>query len=612
MNRLTLTIKNKTDYRIPRKIKGELREKLEIIVLNDSEYKKTYGEEFDKEAILVLANIEKSVASVIEQYLAKTMEVRCIANNEVVPDRKEQVTVYLKKGLSVQAVDAIVAALFEISLFIVNSNGFYLDSIRYHSCKGDSPAGEPGKGSVLHILRQPLDAVVLPQTINDDLSEDEKDIMSVGRNSKVFIVNLNNFKIAECTAFVEEEKQKGDVTEYGVYKEDGTWCKKAASVKMERDEISVSPYVARKLWSEQDHSLDNLLVLRVAGIKIDKVGVVNIDKILENTVQVSGTIMEVIKKEFPDNMDYSLVHEQTGAKMTVPNASLEAKTTPGKSTICLNYYQRVLLQLQPSSSVMQSILHTSFYRNMWNGEDVDGQIDSILKKSGGDEYLKQDGLKKLLVKQGYEKIKLYPEFETFGHKRSELNWIQQKWVGYAGRTVGTKNILLRCARPYNVDEVSRVVRMAPDKITILGIEPNDEVILRYKDRKCNARVLPYDVDKEWKEIQMTNLVGGEDDKSEIEVMVGIPAAIRDELGIPDVNVSVTVERDVKYVFHKNSNVQFLPIVALIFSVFDLSHTFFEGIPIGFQLLIALGVTIILAPLVFYIMLSGERSKVKAK
>lgn len=181
------------------------------------------------------------------------------------------------------------------------------------------------------------------------------------------------------------------------------------------------------------------------------------------------------------------------------------------------------------------------------------------------------------------KIILRPVIESFCYKerKSVVTLLSDFYIGKSTLT-------LNCRRPHECDENADVVRMTEDNMRFLGIEPMDKVVLRFKNRKKDCHVLPYDASK----YTNTNVPGV------IELAVGIPAYIRDELGITDIQSSVKVERDTKFIFRKCFNEQLVPIMLALFSI-----NVFDGLKKWVSTLIILGSI----PVIMYISLTPKRN-----
>lgn len=170
--------------------------------------------------------------------------------------------------------------------------------------------------------------------------------------------------------------------------------------------------------------------------------------------------------------------------------------------------------------------------------------------------------------------------------------------------IGKINYSLIAKRTMAVDENFNVVRLSKSNMKLLGVENFDMVKMTYKDNIVKSRVL---------EIENSNIIveNNEYDLNnkklkpiDIDMIVAIPAFVRDELEVPTVigNVSVKIERDMGYIWKKNISNQVLPIILILFT----SEIFVSLSSILLSILFAL----LSLPVVLYFNLSKERSIAK--
>lgn len=123
---------------------------------------------------------------------------------------------------------------------------------------------------------------------------------------------------------------------------------------------------------------------------------------------------------------------------------------------------------------------------------------------------------------------------------------------------------------------------------LLGIEPMDKVVIRFKETELSCHALPFCEDK----FERTNI------PSIIELSIGIPAHIRNKLKITDIQSSVKVDRDTTFLFKKSFNDQLVPILLTL-----LSLKFFEEL----SWYVSMILVVILVPIVMYLTLSSKRN-----
>lgn len=288
-------------------------------------------------------------------------------------------------------------------------------------------------------------------------------------------------------------------------------------------------------------------------------------------------------------------HVHTGAKLCVPKRFIDKDSALKKGTVRLNYYHRQLLNLPELHKESYTLQEAEMIRDRIKRTgrmDIPEKINALLEQARaetqtdlGSEFIQ------LLKESGYTDLQLsavFDEKEPFGLKFGKA--IEKLCDFFAGGC----EVLLKTGRPYQIDENRDIVRISPDNAALLGIEETDQVILKHKNRSVKAKAMIID---SFEFMKKTNILSGE---SELETMIGIPAHIRRRLRIGDLETVVTVKRDSPYLFIKNLNIQFLPVIALWLTLFQISDDYLKMSVIF----------LVCLPFVVYIMLSTERSKVK--
>jgi hypothetical protein len=198
-------------------------------------------------------------------------------------------------------------------------------------------------------------------------------------------------------------------------------------------------------------------------------------------------------------------------------------------------------------------------------------------------------LKKIFKLSGFNNVAIYPLYLKPGKKkRFSITRL------FLNLVIRPASLNLNVIRPYSTDESSNIVRMSKSAMNLLGIAENDLVILHYRRKSIEVPVLEFDSPELVKE---TNIVTNE---SSINISIGIPAHLRYKLGIKQIGKIVEIERDLSFLFKKNFNLQFLPILAAIFAVFSLDELSFLKRVI---------ICAIIVPISSFITLSAVREKI---
>ena len=353
------------------------------------------------------------------------------------------------------------------------------------------------------------------------------------------------------------------------------------------DRIQVTRFVARALDALPE---DSLIVARQQLSRFHRVRVQTLDNIKDDVLVVpAGSCIESFMKDF---CLFEVVNPLTNDSIFVRKRHILIEPALGPDEIRINKKQRNML-----SDNIPHRLTNAQWTDMWE----DPQLDDGCKEAFCRTYAKDErgytihapideldyGVKRQI--QSYiktnlgEEILVRPVLESFRYEKKKSLYRR-----LCDLYVGKSTLPLNCRRPHECDENAHIVRMTENNMQHLGIEPMDQVILRYKETEAACHVLPFRDDK----FGRTNI------PSIIELSIGIPAHIRNQLGITDIQSSVKVDRDTRFIFKKSFNEQLVPIILTL-----LSLNFFEQI----QWYFVLGLVAVLVPVVMYITLSSKRN-----
>lgn len=314
-----------------------------------------------------------------------------------------------------------------------------------------------------------------------------------------------------------------------------------------------------------------------------------INKIKDNIICINKQEYQKIDKRFKA---YKLIHLLSGESFIVPTTKIQPKAI-GDCSIRLNYLQRKLLNL----TLPSMIEHSQFDRFM-NSSMISAEEKEVLKKVYDNEKIYEGGtyqedqkILKILSKVGNKEVVLVPEVTSFEKENYFKRFLKDKIYDFF---IGKSEITLKSSRPYMMDENKNIVRLSIDNMKLLGIEETDQVVIYYKGKHIKAKVLAME---NLEQIKQTNIISKEAD---MDTMIGIPAHLRKELGIENINIAITIERDTNYLFMKNLHIQFMPLIALLFTLIQTIS----------NLAIVILLFLVFLPIVIYIIFSEERYKVK--
>ena len=198
-------------------------------------------------------------------------------------------------------------------------------------------------------------------------------------------------------------------------------------------------------------------------------------------------------------------------------------------------------------------------------------------------YEKKMQVKKIISRYCTGAIRIIPVPESMYEKRGKL--LRRICDFYVGKST----ISLICRRPYDIDEGLDIVRMSKSNMSLLGIDEMDKVTLQYKNKRVSCRVLELEDEKAFLQ---TNLPISPD------LVLGVPAHIRNKLGVMDLSSSIKIDRDTAFIFKKNINEQVVPVLLTLFS----TNLFTD-----FSIISSALLSLVAIPVVLYFNLSSKRN-----
>lgn len=348
-----------------------------------------------------------------------------------------------------------------------------------------------------------------------------------------------------------------------------------------------------------------LLLLAPPCIRIDKrPEIQDFRFISENAVVLGAEDLERLDRSKP----YQQIRCDTSkCVLTLPTACFVADPAGRpRGIIKLSRYQRMLLKLQAPWKDEDEALARWALEQAETGDGVSPANAKALESwfGGGFErdevYAIRTKATSALYRRGCFKLTISPLYESRdAQAATPAKTLEAGVERLAEFYIGSSGMYLRCVRPYNFDEDKGIVRLSEDTMTMLGIEETDKVIVRYGSSAVRVKAFRINTPEF---MRQTTFFGPGDTMDDV---IGIPAAVRNELGLPGIDQSVYVERDARYLFRKSLNLQFMPVVALLFTVVQ-TMSAFDTLNMG----AVLAAFFISLPFVVYVVLSEKRNEIK--
>ena len=131
------------------------------------------------------------------------------------------------------------------------------------------------------------------------------------------------------------------------------------------------------------------------------------------------------------------------------------------------------------------------------------------------------------------------------------------------------------------DDKNYVARLSSNMMQLLGVGENDKITVSFGEKQVTLRVLGMEFEN-------------------FDMMIGLLAKARKELGLCGINDVVSVKRNMRHIFLRNMSQQVFAVLGSVLTVTTLSDN------VWFQWIVG----ILLAPLTVYLVLSEERLRGK--
>lgn len=363
-----------------------------------------------------------------------------------------------------------------------------------------------------------------------------------------------------------------------------------SSMKPKHDEIILSLSIKNKL----ELSLPSTIVFHpLKKIVSSKIQIQAVKMIADGSITVSDDIFQLVNEMGTSH--FEIVNRATSASIDLERSKIILDSTLADGTIRMSYLQREFLNFEHPPDTLPTYYYQSFRSTPGLEKEQLEFLEEHYKDNKVhkiDTYEEKLKVKNILQKVGYNRAVIYPLPEK--RRKKKLNLIQKTFQLFLKWAIRPSTLKLKVIRPYSTDESSNIVRVSKSVMSVLGIAENDLITLHYRGRSITVPVLELASTQLIKE---TNIITNE---SSINISIGIPAHLRDKLGIKQIGKICDVERDLFFLFRKSLHTQFLPILATIFAITQLKIDYWW---------IKIAMMLIIVPLSSYLTLSAVREKI---
>lgn len=297
------------------------------------------------------------------------------------------------------------------------------------------------------------------------------------------------------------------------------------------------------------------VIKEIAHADVNRYHIQKVEDLKKDKVIISEDIIKTIEAN-RKLKGVIIVNNLNGYSLTLPMSKIEVETN-NTDRVILSIKHRKLLDVELPTFISQYYL-----------DKLDGALDKYYKSEYENViyenyYEAAREFKNAIEAHDIKLLSVYPIYEEEPNKvikNTLFKYLHQFKNKVLAIIIGQRTITLRVIRPYPIDESENIVRLSKTAMELLGLEETDTVVIRKGNRRYKARVLVID---DWDTISNENRIKSEQDLS---LLIGIPAYMRNQLGLYYINTNVFVERDLDYFFRKHLNNQVITIISFMLSL----------------------------------------------
>ncbi|WP_100333342.1 hypothetical protein [Bacillus alkalisoli] len=418
--------------------------------------------------------------------------------------------------------------LFTIILSLMN-----ILPTQVENCKNDWHTIEP-------VIDKKVGSIVPWNRV--ELSKDTMEELKLMEHDYLVLFNPSNGFFQKCVVY---ERKRAD---------------------LERGQIVLAKSVKKQFLNEE--YTGKLSIQQAARFEFTSIQTQRASLVQENCVIVSENTFKQLQRLQSPFLELVNPYTGTSFDFNIHNVQVDEDITDNE--IKLNYIQRQFLEYEQLPELLptyKSLIH----KKKTNSQecilaDVEQELLENSYKNGKSldklEFTQSLKMKGLLNKVGYRTTYIYP-VNHYYKVEEKKDWKEKVRDTILNVFIRDKAIDLKVIRPYTSDETSSIIRLTKSTMTLLGIEEADSVLLQYRNKTARVQVL------EMSDLELVKETNVMNTSSTMNICVAVPSSIREQLGITNIGKVCTVRRDMMFLLQKNWNIQFVPIMAVLFTVLTL-------------------------------------------
>lgn len=325
-----------------------------------------------------------------------------------------------------------------------------------------------------------------------------------------------------------------------------------------------------KKMNEEETEVRLLKIESMKHYKVRKYSIAKVEHLEEVVVK-----LPVCHEKWYENPMYKgieLVNNFNGSSVYFPKESVIIESEDNGDFNCFDWINDISLSYEFRNilDIELPVYITEYY--LYNVKEKSSAekkhlIDKLYKSeesnvSYENYYEAKSNFKKIVngINDEISMVSVYPIY-NFEIKDENRN-IKIYFDKFLKIIIRNKIKIKKVIRPYSIDESDNVVRLSINSIKQIGIEEGDRIIIRnlIRDLSVSAKVLEM---ADFDEICQENRIKS---KQDLNLYIGIPAHLRNELKLDYINSCVTIERDMYFLFRKHMNNQVESMVGTMISL----------------------------------------------
>ena len=355
-------------------------------------------------------------------------------------------------------------------------------------------------------------------------------------------------------------------------------------------------FFSKKIKDRISESTNLVSIESMPQIKFRTPRLASVDNVKSSNVVIYSK-NKIIDIDDPKIIGINIVNNLNGASIYVEKKNIIYQYDKEEDAIHLNHEHRMMLDLELPGFINQYYLDIIKKDNKdddFNKYYVD-ETQNVCYSCEEDYVAVKKYIGKVLCNHNIFQLSVYPVYKVAEVKRNIINRISYSYLKGLIRTKTKKKTVIR---PYSIDESDKIVRLTTNSLKQIGADENDFIVLKNPISKNILKVKAMAMDDETAIFQENRIRSSQ----YLNLCIGIPLHIRNELELESLNSTVEIERDLGFIFKKHLNSQIQSLIGVLLSFIAIKDYVNNGIIVAM-------ISIVLLVILIYISFSDIRERI---